>query len=138
MERNQNWYRSGAPSAILIPLHSRTLKRSKISVPPIKPSSSDKMAKIKSVCGSGLYAVGPGGLFGMGLGQSRQKFFYLPEPQTDFIFAILSEELGFIGGTLILLLFSVFAAQADKRTSVCFVRAPFRTTRRAPLHKAIE
>lgn len=48
-----------------------------------------------------------GGLFGMGLGQSRQKFFYLPEPQTDFIFAILSEELGFIGGTLILLLFSV-------------------------------
>lgn len=44
-----------------------------------------------------LYAVGPGGLFGMGLGQSRQKFFYLPEPQTDFIFAILSEELGFIG-----------------------------------------
>lgn len=54
-----------------------------------------------------LYAVGPGGLFGMGLGQSRQKFFYLPEPQTDFIFAILSEELGFIGGSLILLLFSV-------------------------------
>ncbi|QMT26228.1 stage V sporulation protein E [Bacillus velezensis] len=54
-----------------------------------------------------LYAVGPGGLFGMGLGQSRQKFFYLPEPQTDFIFAILSEELGFIGGSLILLLFSI-------------------------------
>lgn len=54
-----------------------------------------------------LYAVGPGGLFGLGLGQSRQKFFYLPEPQTDFIFAILSEELGFIGGSLILLLFSV-------------------------------
>ncbi|NPC92473.1 stage V sporulation protein E [Bacillus sp. WMMC1349] len=54
-----------------------------------------------------LYAVGPGGLFGLGLGQSRQKFFYLPEPQTDFIFAILSEELGFIGGSLILLLFCV-------------------------------
>lgn len=54
-----------------------------------------------------LYAIGPGGLFGMGLGQSRQKFFYLPEPQTDFIFAILSEELGFLGGSLILLLFSL-------------------------------
>ncbi|MCM3003866.1 stage V sporulation protein E [Priestia koreensis] len=54
-----------------------------------------------------LYAIGPGGLLGLGLGQSRQKFFYLPEPQTDFIFAILSEELGFIGGTLILLLFSL-------------------------------
>ncbi|RLQ95831.1 stage V sporulation protein E [Falsibacillus albus] len=54
-----------------------------------------------------LYAIGPGGLFGLGLGQSRQKFFYLPEPQTDFIFAILSEELGFIGGTLVLLLFAL-------------------------------
>ncbi|MDP4163933.1 MAG: stage V sporulation protein E [Bacillota bacterium] len=54
-----------------------------------------------------LYAIGPGGLFGLGLGESRQKFFYLPEPQTDFIFAILSEELGFIGGSLILLLFAL-------------------------------
>lgn len=54
-----------------------------------------------------LYAIGPGGLFGLGLGQSRQKFFYLPEPQTDFIFAILAEELGFIGGSFILLLFAL-------------------------------
>ncbi len=45
-----------------------------------------------------LYAIGPGGLLGMGLGNSLQKFFYLPEPHTDFIFAILAEELGFIGG----------------------------------------
>ncbi|WP_226037937.1 stage V sporulation protein E [Aquibacillus saliphilus] len=52
-----------------------------------------------------LYAIGPGGLMGMGLGQSLQKFFYLPEPHNDFIFAILAEELGFIGGTFILLLF---------------------------------
>lgn len=54
-----------------------------------------------------LYAIGPGGLFGLGLGESRQKFFYLPEPQTDFIFAILAEELGFIGGSFILLMFSL-------------------------------
>ncbi|TYR82635.1 stage V sporulation protein E [Priestia megaterium] len=54
-----------------------------------------------------LYAIGPGGLLGLGLGQSRQKFFYLPEPQTDFIFAILAEELGFIGGSLVLILFSL-------------------------------
>ncbi|MDQ0217172.1 stage V sporulation protein E [Peribacillus cavernae] len=54
-----------------------------------------------------LFAIGPGGLFGLGLGQSRQKFFYLPEPQTDFIFAILSEELGFIGGSLVILLFAL-------------------------------
>ena len=44
-----------------------------------------------------LYAIGPGGLFGMGVGNSIQKYFYLPEPQTDFIFSIISEELGFMG-----------------------------------------
>ena len=44
-----------------------------------------------------LYAIGPGGLFGHGLFNSRQKYFYLPEPQTDFIFSIYCEELGFIG-----------------------------------------
>lgn len=54
-----------------------------------------------------LYAIGPGGLMGMGFGESRQKYFYLPEPQTDFIFAILSEELGFLGGCLVLLLFGI-------------------------------
>lgn len=52
-----------------------------------------------------LYAIGPGGLMGVGFGDSLQKYFYLPEPQTDFIFAILGEELGFIGGTILLLLF---------------------------------
>ncbi|WP_137789737.1 stage V sporulation protein E [Bacillus sp. E(2018)] len=54
-----------------------------------------------------LYSLGPGGLLGLGLGQSRQKFGYLPEPQTDFIFAILSEELGFIGAVFVLILFSL-------------------------------
>lgn len=52
-----------------------------------------------------LYAIGPGGLVGLGLGMSRQKYNYLPEPQTDFIFSIIAEELGFIGGALLLLLF---------------------------------
>ncbi|MCR8983879.1 stage V sporulation protein E [Brevibacillus laterosporus] len=52
-----------------------------------------------------LYAIGPGGLLGLGLGESRQKFSYLPEPYNDFIFSIISEELGFVGGTLVLLLF---------------------------------
>lgn len=52
-----------------------------------------------------LYAIGPGGLFGLGLGQSRQKHFYLPEPYNDFIFSVIAEELGFIGGTLVLLVF---------------------------------
>jgi len=52
-----------------------------------------------------LYAIGPGGLVGLGLGASRQKHSYLPEPQTDFIFSIVAEELGFIGGALVLSLF---------------------------------
>ncbi len=52
-----------------------------------------------------LYAIGPGGLVGLGLGMSRQKFSYLPEPQTDFIFSIIAEELGFIGGSCVILLF---------------------------------
>ena len=55
-----------------------------------------------------LLALGSGGLLGMGLGQSRQKFFYLPERHTDFIFAILGEELGFIGAAFVLLLFFIF------------------------------
>ncbi|GGH26353.1 stage V sporulation protein E [Paenibacillus segetis] len=54
-----------------------------------------------------LYAIGPGGLAGLGLGMSRQKFSYVPEPQTDFIFSILAEELGFIGGLLVLVLFLI-------------------------------
>lgn len=54
-----------------------------------------------------LYAIGPGGLFGVGFLNSRQKHFYLPEPQTDFIFSIISEELG-IFGILIVAFFFVF------------------------------
>lgn len=54
-----------------------------------------------------LYAIGSGGLLGLGLGQSRQKYLYLPEPQNDFIFAIVCEELGFIGALVIIILFAM-------------------------------
>lgn len=54
-----------------------------------------------------LYAIGPGQLVGLGLGMSRQKYNYLPEPQTDFIFSIIAEELGFLGGASVLLLFTL-------------------------------
>ena len=54
-----------------------------------------------------LYAIGSGGLMGLGLGQSRQKYLYLPEPQNDFIFAIVCEELGLIGALVILVLFGL-------------------------------
>ncbi len=55
-----------------------------------------------------LIAIGSGGVFGRGLGQSLQKFTYLPEPQGDSIFAVIGEEFGFIGTTIILLLFLIF------------------------------
>ncbi len=58
-----------------------------------------------------LYAIGSGGLFGLGLGASRQKFFYLPQQFTDFIFAILCEEMGFMGGAFVVILFIIFAAR---------------------------
>ena len=54
-----------------------------------------------------LYAIGSGGLFGVGFGQSRQKQLFLPEPENDFIFSIVCEELGLIGAGLILLLFAL-------------------------------
>ena len=52
-----------------------------------------------------MYAIGPGGLFGMGLFNSIQKHFYLPEPQTDFIFSIISEEFGILGVLIVSFLF---------------------------------
>ncbi len=52
-----------------------------------------------------LIAIGSGGLFGLGLGGSRQKFMYLPESQNDFVFSIVCEELGFIGAVTVILLF---------------------------------
>ena len=55
-----------------------------------------------------LYAITPGGLLGHGIGNSIQKHFYLPEPQTDFIFAIIAEEIGFIGAAFVLILFICF------------------------------
>lgn len=55
-----------------------------------------------------LYAIGSGGLFGVGLGNSKQKYLYISEPHNDFIFAVLAEELGFIGCLAVILLFAVF------------------------------
>ena len=55
----------------------------------------------------GLIAIGSGGLLGLGLGKSRQKFLFLPEPQNDFIFAIVCEELGLVGATLIMAIFAL-------------------------------
>lgn len=67
-----------------------------------------------------LIAVGSGGVFGRGLGQSIQKFEYLPEPQGDSIFAVVGEEFGFVGATLMIMLFVAFALRGLRIAS----RAP--------------
>ena len=61
-----------------------------------------------------LYAIGSGGLFGLGLGKSRQKYFYIPEPQNDFIFAIIGEELGLVGCILVIMLFVILVYRCVK------------------------
>lgn len=58
-----------------------------------------------------LFALGSGGLFGLGLGNSRQKFLYIPEPHNDFIFAIVGEELGFFRSAVIVLMFLALVAR---------------------------
>ena len=66
-----------------------------------------------------LYSIGPGGLFGLGLGNSIQKHFYLPEPQTDFIFSIISEEFGFMGILIVSTLFIIIFYNCLKISMKC-------------------
>jgi cell division protein FtsW len=78
------------------------LKRVTTFLDPWKYKMDDGWQIIQS-----LYAIGSGGIFGLGLGRSRQKFLYIPEPHNDFIFSIICEELGFIGATVVILLFII-------------------------------
>ena len=55
-----------------------------------------------------IMAIGSGQLLGVGIGQSRQKYLYIPEPQNDFVFAVVCEELGFIGALIVIILFALF------------------------------
>lgn len=74
-----------------------------------------------------LYAIGPGGILGLGIDSSIQKHFFLPEPQTDFIFAIVCEEFGFIGAIILIILFGYLLyyglriAYLSKRLDLCFL-----------------
>ena len=86
-----------------------------VLVPDLVPYAQDRLATwldpFADPLGDGhqtiqsLYAIGSGGAAGVGLGNSRQKYLYVPEPQNDFIFSILCEELGFIGAACVMLLF---------------------------------
>ena len=66
-----------------------------------------------------LYAIGSGGLFGLGLGKSKQKYFYIPEPQNDFIFAIIGEELGLIGCIVAMMLFVILVYRCIRIALKC-------------------
>jgi cell division protein FtsW len=66
-----------------------------------------------------LYAIGPGGLLGTGFLNSIQKHFYLPEPQTDFIFSIISEEFGVVGAFIVVGLFGVILYRGIKISNNC-------------------
>ncbi len=69
-----------------------------------------------------LYAIGSGGVMGLGLGNSRQKYLYVSEPQNDFVFPILCEELGLVGAVIVILLFALLVW----RGYVVAMRAPDR------------
>ncbi|MBC5995951.1 stage V sporulation protein E [Romboutsia ilealis] len=66
-----------------------------------------------------LYAIGSGGLFGLGLGKSKQKYFYIPEPQNDFIFAIIGEELGLVGCIVVMMLFVILVYRCIRIALKC-------------------
>ncbi len=66
-----------------------------------------------------LYAIGSGGLFGAGLGNSKQKYLYVSEPQNDFIFSIVCEELGFVGAALIIFLFGALVVRGFVIAAKC-------------------
>ncbi|MBS4535412.1 putative lipid II flippase FtsW [Clostridium sp. D2Q-14] len=93
----------GAASVVLAIIGKEyRLKRMLIFMDPFANPTGDGWQVVQS-----LYALGSGGLFGAGLGQSKQKFFYIPEPYSDFIFSIIGEELGFIGGVIVIILFLI-------------------------------
>ena len=73
----------------------------------LDPFSSELDPDLTHQTRQSLYAIGSGGLLGVGLGQSRQKYLYLPEPQNDFIFAVVCEELGMVGALVIIVLFAM-------------------------------
>ena len=93
----------------------------------------------------GLYAIGSGGFFGVGLGNSRQKYGYVPEPQNDFVFTIICEELGFFGAALLITLFALLvirgfkiAARApDKYTSLLVFGLTFKIALQTAMNIAV-
>ena len=98
---------AGAIGCIIAMIEPYRLKRLVSFVDPFKDKMGDGWQVVQS-----LYAIGSGGFTGLGLGRSRQKFLYIPEPQNDFIFSIICEELGFLGALSVLILFAILLYRA--------------------------
>ena len=86
-----------------IHLFARIYGRIDVFIDPFKDPTGDGWQNIQS-----LYAISSGGLAGQGVGNSRQKYLYISEPQNDFVFAVVCEELGFVGAVAIILVFMAF------------------------------
>ncbi len=87
--------------AMLIPaIRDRAMYRINVWIDPFIDPQVSGFQTIQS-----LYAIGSGGLLGAGIGNSRQKYLFLPEPQNDFVFSVVCEELGFVGAVVVILLF---------------------------------
>jgi len=93
---------AGGGIAVLLTLFPYASTRITTWLDPFSSTSDEGYQIVQS-----LYTIGSGGLTGLGLGQSRQKYLYLPEEHNDFIFSVVCEELGFIGAALILTLFAL-------------------------------
>ena len=104
----------GGLGALVVSQFSHASARITTWLDPLADSSDAGYQIVQS-----LYSIGSGGLLGLGLGQSRQKYLYLPEEHNDFIFSVVCEELGFIGAALILLLFSMLIVRGLLAFNAC-------------------
>ena len=113
----------GAGIAVLLTLFPYASSRVNTWRDPFSSSSDEGYQIVQS-----LYTIGSGGLGGVGLGASRQKYLFLPEEHNDFIFAVLCEELGFIGAVLVLVLFALLVLRGYKIALHCRDRFSFLVT----------
>lgn len=114
---------AGGAIAVLLTLFPYASTRIATWLDPFSSTSDEGYQIVQS-----LYTIGSGGLAGLGIGKSRQKFLYLPEEHNDFIFSVVCEELGFIGALLILFMFSLLILRGYRIAMNCSDRFSFLVT----------
>lgn len=103
-----------AAGGIIVAMNTMDYVKNRVEVfkDPFAPQVGDPLYDAAYQIKQSLWAVGSGGFTGLGLGQGRQKYLYLPEEHNDYIFAIVCEELGFIGAIAVLTLFALLIIRA--------------------------